>query len=172
MNRTFHVTLQEEEYVEYLSCQISRSKTMRGYRWFLMTSVPALLLTGVLVLRIKNCLFVSSIVALAVLWVLYGASTVWKRYIRRRIRKQILPKMNVKEFKEITYYFGRQGIEYFDRNKKVKIAYSDIVTMLPLASQFALYYCGGTILLPYRVFSGEEDMKQFVKEYEQIRNKS
>lgn len=172
MNRTFHVTLQEEEYVEYLSCQISRSKTMRGYRWFLMTSVPALLLTGVLVLRIKNWLFVSSIVALAALWVLYGASTVWKRYIRRRIRKQILPKMNVKEFKEIKYYFGNQGIEYFDRNKKVKIAYSDIITMLPLASQFALYHSGGTILLPYRVFSDEEDMKQFVKEYEQIRNKS
>ncbi|WWR16719.1 hypothetical protein V1224_04605 [Lachnospiraceae bacterium JLR.KK008] len=171
MDRTFHVTLQEEEYVEYLSCQISYSKMMRGYRWFLLTSVPALLVTGVLILKIKSWLFVSSIIALAVVWVLYGASAVWRRYIRGKIRKKFLPRMNVKEFKEVTYHFGEREIEYSDKNKKTKIAYSDIVTMLPLKSQFAFCYPGGTILLPYRVFKEEEDMKQFIKEYEEFRKK-
>lgn len=166
MDRTFCFTLEKEEYIEYLSWQISHSKTMRGSRWFIMTSVPALLLTGVLFLRVRNWLFVSSIIALAVLWVLYGAKAVWKGYIRRKIAKQILPRMNIQEFREMSYHFGENGIEYRENGKKNLIPWKDIVLMAPMENQFAFCYAKGAVLIPYRVFEGEEDMKQFVKDCE------
>jgi len=169
MDRTLCFTLQKEEYIEYLSWQISHSKTMRGTRWFIMTGVPAVLVTGVLILKIRYWLFVSSILALAVLWVLYGARAVWKSYIRRKITSQILPKMNVTEFKEVSYHFKENGIEYRENNKKQMIPWEKIAVMLPLESQFAFCYAEGTVLVPYRVFEGEEDMKQFVKDYELCR---
>lgn len=168
MDRRLCFTLQEEEYVEYLSWQISNSKTMRGYRWFIMTSVPAVLVTGVLLLRIRQWLPVTAAFALAVLWVLYGASAVWKRFIRRKIRRRFLPKMNIQEFREMNYHFGDDGIEYSEKNKKTRIAWKDIGAMLPLEHEFAFCYRGGTILIPYRVFAGEEDMKQFILEYETV----
>ena len=83
MDRKYRVTLQKEEYIEYLSYQISSSKTMRGYRWFILTSVPAILITGSILLKIKSGLFVTSLIAVALLWILYGAKAVWKRFIRR-----------------------------------------------------------------------------------------
>lgn len=170
MDRIFRFTLQKEEYIEYLSWQIGHSRTMRGSRWFIMTSVPAVLLTGVLLLKIRYWMFVSSMIALAVLWVLYGARAVWKGYIRRKIARQILPKMNIQEFREMSYHFGREGIEYRENNKRKLVPWTDVVLMAPMESQFAFCYTGGTVLIPYRVFEGEEDMKQFVKDYEMCRS--
>ena len=88
MDRTIRVTLTKEEYVEYMVWQISNSKRMRGTRWFMLTSVPAILITGVLVLKIRNWLFISSIFALAVIWIMYGAKALWKHYITGKSRKK------------------------------------------------------------------------------------
>ncbi len=169
MDKTLCFTLQKEEYIEYLSWQISHSKTMRGTRWFIMTSVPAVLITGVLLLKIRYWMFVSSIIALAVLWALYGAKALWKGYIRRKITHQILPKMHVTEFQEISYHFTEKGIEYQENHQKDLVSWKEIAAMVPMQSQFAFCYANGTILIPYRVFEGEEEMKQFIMDYELCR---
>ena len=165
MDRKYRVTLQKEEYIEYLSYQISSSKTMRGYRWFILTSVPAILITGSILLKIKSGLFVTSLIAVALLWILYGAKAVWKRFIRRKIQNKILPKMDIREFKEVVYHFTDQGVEYSENKKRIAIHYQKILALIPLENQFVLHYSGGAILLPYRVFEGEEEMTQFIKEY-------
>lgn len=169
MDRTFSFTLKKQEYIEYLSWQISHSKTMRGSRWFIMTSVPAVLLTGVLLLKVRDWLFISSIFALAVLWILYGARALWKRYIRRKIERRILPGMNIKEFREMSYHFGADGIEYLENGKRKRIFWKDVAFMSLMENQFAFFYKGGAVLIPYRIFEGEEDIKQFVREYEILR---
>ena len=87
MEKTFCFTLREEEYQEYLVYEIIRSGKMRGSRWFLLTSVPALLVTGVLVLKIQHMFFITSVLALAVLWILYGAKAVWGNYLNRKVRR-------------------------------------------------------------------------------------
>ncbi len=168
MDRTFQFTLEKKEYVEYLSYQIGSSKTMRGYRWFLLTGVPAVLLTGIFLLHIRMWTMVACILALAVLWVLYGAKAVWKRYIRRRIERQILPKMNIKEFREMSYHFGGTDIEYQENGKTTRLPYRELM-MLPLENELAFCHKEGTVLIPYRLFEGDDDLRGFLKEYELAR---
>ncbi len=165
MNREYRVALQKDEYIEFLSYQISSSKTMRGYRWFLLTSIPAVLLTGTILLKIKSGLFITSMVAVAALWILYGAKAVWKRFIRRKIEHKILPKMDIREFREVVYHFTNEGIEYSEKKKKIKISYDKIMAMIPLENQFVFHHQGGAILLPYRMFENEKEMETFLKEY-------
>lgn len=172
MDRTFCFTLEREEYVEYLCWQLSASKSTRGSRWFLITSVPAVLLTGVLVLRLNNWMFFTAMLALAVMWVLYGAKAVWKRYIYHRVTARILPKMQFQTIHEVKYHFTDAGIEYREEKKKRLLPWTGISAMLPLASEFAFAYDRGVILLPYRLFEGEEDMKDFLREYEGLRKKA
>ena len=162
MEKTFCFTLQKEEYLEYLVYEISRSGKMRGSRWFLLTSVPALLVTGILVLRIRHMFFVTSVLALAVLWVLYGARTVWGNYMQRKAERYYWPKLNIREFAEIRCRFGGAEITVEEPGGKRKILYSDIQALAPLKHIFAFYYPGGTLLLPYREFEKEEDMKAFL----------
>lgn len=169
MDRTFRFTLEKEEYVEYLCWQLSASTSTRGYRWFLITSVPAVLLTGTLVLRLNNWLFLTSMIALAVMWVLYGAKAVWKRYIYRKVTVKMLPKMQFQTIREVVYHFTDAGIEYQEEKKKRLLPWTKISGMLPLASEFAFAYDKGVILLPYRLFEGEEDMKNFLRDYEKLR---
>ena len=107
MNRTFCVTLNREEYLEYLSYQLMQSGHMRGSRWFLLTSVPAVLITGMLLLPYKKMLFFTCVLALAALWILYGAGAVWKSYVRRKAERYYWPKLNIREFQEPV--FGRRG---------------------------------------------------------------
>lgn len=168
MDRTFCFTLQEQEYVEYLSWQISHSKIMRGCRWFIMTSVPAVLITGALILKVRQWMFMCAIFALVALWILYGAAAVWKRFIRRKITGQVLPRMNIKEFREMRYHFGEKGISYSGKGRETKLAWTDILLLLPLENEFAFCYAGGAILIPYRVFADEEDKKQFLQDYMRI----
>jgi hypothetical protein len=103
---------------------------------------------------------------LGVVWVLYGAKALWKSYIRRKIKKQFLPKLNLKGFSGLSCHFSDRGIEYREDKKKNNISYSDIMAMLPLDREFVFCYKGGAFLLPYRVFEGDDDIKQFVKDYE------
>lgn len=171
MDRTFCFTLEKEEYIEYLCWQFSASKSTRGSRWFLITSVPAVLLTGTLLLRLKNWMFFTAMLALAVMWVLYGAKAVWKRYVYHKVTAKVLPKMQLQAFREVTYHYTDAGIEYQDGKKKQLLPWAKIPGMLPLASEFAFAYDKGVILLPYRLFEGDEDMKSFLLDYERISKK-
>lgn len=170
MDRTFRITLEKEEYLEYLNHQLIHSGKMRGSRWFLLTSVPAVLITGMLLLRnvleSGNLLFFTSMLALAAFWVLYGARAVWKRHIRRKVEGYYWPKLNIREFKEVRYHFDSGGVEYQDSGRKVRIAYGEMQALLPLEKEFVLYHTKGAILLPYRIFENEGDIKDFLKEYE------
>lgn len=172
MDKTFCFALEKEEYVEYLSWQLNTSKSMRGYRWFLITSVPAVLVTGTLVLRLNNWMFLASMLALAVMWVLYGAKAVWKRYLHHKITVKFLPKMQFQSFREVSYRFTDTGIEYQEDRKKKTLPWKKVSGMLPLGSQFAFFYDKGAILLPYRLFEGEEDMKNFLRDYELLRKRA
>ena len=165
MDRTIRVTLTKEEYVEYMVWQISNSKRMRGTRWFMLTSVPAILITGVLVLKIRNRLFISSIFALAVIWIMYGAKALWKHYITGKIEKKAFPQMNIRKFREISYHFESNGITYQDGKKPMFVDYRNLVLM-PLENQFAFCSKNGTILIPYRTLGGDEELRGFVEEYE------
>lgn len=162
MEKTFCFTLQKEEYLEYLVYEISRSGKMRGSRWFLLTSVPALLVTGVLVLKIRHMLFITSVLALAVLWVLYGAKAVWGNYLRRKAERYYWPKLNIREFAQIRCHFGENKITVEEPGGKRNISYSGIRLLAPLKHIFAFYYPEGTLLLPYRVFEQEEEIKAFL----------
>lgn len=170
MNKTYSVTATREEYIEFLCYQFGSSKTMRGYRWFIRTSVPAVLITGAILLHIRSGLFLTSLIAVAGLWILYGAKAVWKRFIKRKVRNQILPKMDVKDFREVVYHFTENGIEYTENRKKVTIFYQNILAMVPLESQFVIHHAQGAVLMPYRIFADEAEMKQFVKDLEIARN--
>lgn len=172
MNRTYSVTTTKEEYIEFLCYQFGSSKKMRGYRWFITTSIPAVLITGVIFLKIHSWMFITSLIALAAVWIMYGGKAVWKRHMKRKVTNKILPKMDIQDFKEVVYRFTEEGIEYTDKKKKMKIAYGDIITMVPLESQFVIHYQGGAILLPYHVFADEDEMKEFVKEYHICKGKS
>ncbi len=169
MDRTLRVKLEKEEYLEYLSHQLMHSKKMRGSRWFLLTSVPAVLVTGMLLLKSGSILFYTSVIALTAFWILYGAGTVWKNYVRRKTERYYWPKLNIQEFKEIRYHFAPQGIEYREDSGKIEVPYSEIQTLVPVEKIFVLYHKKGVILLPYRIFKDEEDMKGFLKGYEQNR---
>lgn len=169
MERIFRVTLKKEEYLEYLTYCLLHSKGMRGSRWFLLTSVPAVLITGMLLLQYKNVMFITCMLALSVLWVLYGAGGVWKNYIRRKAERYYWPKLNIREFQEISYRFGPDSVEFKEEGGKVRISYPDFEALVPLKGEFVLYHKKGVILLPYRVFEDEADMKEFLKEYEQRR---
>ncbi len=162
MEKTFCFTLREEEYQEYLVYEIIRSGKMRGSRWFLLTSVPALLVTGVLVLKIQHMFFITSVLALAVLWILYGAKAVWGNYLNRKVRRYYWPKLKVREFAEIRCHFQEKTVLVEEPSGKREVPYSQIRTMIPLKNMFAFYYPGGTLLLPYREFEKEEDMKAFL----------
>lgn len=162
MEKTFCFTLEKEEYMEYLAYELNRSGKMRGSRWFLLTSVPALLVTGMLALKVRNMLFFTSMLALAALWILYGARVVWNNYLNRKIRRYYWPKLNIREFAQVCCRFTEEGMEVKDPSGKRKVAYSEMGAMIPLKHVFALYYPGGTFLLPYREFEKEEDMKAFL----------
>lgn len=162
MEKTFCYTLQKEEYMEYLAYELSRSGRMRGSRWFLLTSVPALLVTGMLVLKIRHMLFITSMIALAALWILYGARAVWSNYLNRKIQRYYWPKLNIREFAQIRCRFTEKGMVIEDPNSKREVSYSEMGAMIPLKHLFAFYYPGGTLLLPYREFEKEEDMKAFL----------
>ena len=167
MNRTFHVTLKKEEYLQFLSYQLAHSGHMRGARWFLLTSVPAVLITGMLLLQYKNMLFFTCVLALAALWVLYGAGAVWQNYMRRKAERWYWPKLKIQEFQEVRYRFGPEEVEVKEEGKEFRIPYSDFRTLVPLKKEFVFYYGKGAILLPYHLFRNETDMKEFLREYEQ-----
>lgn len=176
MNRVFHVTLEKEEYLEFLNYQLVHSGKMKGSRWFLLTSVPAVLVTGMLlvntILEEGKLVFFTSMLILAVFWIMYGAGTVWKNYIRRKVERVYWPKLNIKEFREVRYEFEKDGIDYREAGKKIHVPYEEIQVMVPLQKEFAFYHTKGVILLPYRYFEGEADMKEFLKEYEQSRGRT
>ncbi|MCI8375383.1 MAG: YcxB family protein [Lachnospiraceae bacterium] len=169
MNRTFCVTLNREEYLEYLSYQLMQSGHMRGSRWFLLTSVPAVLITGMLLLPYKKMLFFTCVLALAALWILYGAGAVWKSYVRRKAERYYWPKLNIREFQEVRYRFSEEEVEVKEAGKRSSISYSDFQVPVPLKESFILYHGKGAFLLPYRLFEDEADMKEFLREYEKRR---
>ena len=173
MDNTFCFTLSQKEYISFLSDQIICSKQMQGLQLFLYTSVPAILITLVFLFDIKRWSVVCTILALCILWVLYGEKSVFRSYVERKVETKLIPKLAIQEYNEVTYYFNEREI-ICEGKKKESIPYEKISSLIPLSKMFVIYYDSGTILLPYRVFASQKQMKHFLLSlecYRQMRYK-
>lgn len=104
MDNTFCFTLTQKEYISFFSDQIICSKQMQGLQLFLYTSVPAILITLVFLFDIERWSVVCTILALCILWVLYGEKSVFRSYVERKVETKLIPKLAIQEYNEVTYY--------------------------------------------------------------------
>jgi len=93
--------------------------------------------------------------------------------VERKVETKLIPKLAIQEYNEVTYYFNEREI-ICEGKKKESIPYEKISSLIPLSKMFVIYYDSGTILLPYRVFASQKQMKHFLLSlecYRQMRYK-
>ncbi|MEF9961998.1 MAG: YcxB family protein [Erysipelotrichaceae bacterium] len=167
MNQQFTFTLKNEEYLSFLKYQLRNSREFQGKKLLLRTSLPALILCTMIFTNLYTKLVWNLFaIAVAMLWIFSFAPTLWVSYFNHRINDDTLKKMNITGFKEVKIHFEEKQLVYHDQNNHT-ILYKDILAFSPLEDLFVFQYGKQqTILLPFRVFDNQEQIKAFIKEFE------
>ncbi len=167
MDRSFTFTLTQQEYLDYLRCRTGASRGHRGKRLWLLTSVPMLIVVSLIFFRLYKQPFVMALaLMLIVIWVLVLAPDIWQRFVAGRIGEKLLERAGVRGFSEVTVRFGGRTLWCTGLGD---IPYRAVEAFVPLQSVFAFDSGDGrTVLLPTRLFTGEEDMKQFIRLFETV----
>lgn len=163
MNWKFTFTITKQEYLQYLRYQINSMKSYRGYKFWIRTSIPALLVCSTLFFHLYLKIWWDIIgIILLLWWIFIGTGIIWRVFLGHRIQEKIIEDMNIKGFKEISVQFLNDRIQYQDSTLHA-IKYQEIHNCIPLKMMFLfLYQDNKVLLLPYRVFTNEEHMKAFL----------
>lgn len=169
MDREITFTLTKHEYLQYLRQRVYWLKQYRGYKFWIRTSIPSLLVCSTLYFRWYQQLWISSLaIIVALVWIILGAGVVWKIFVHHRISEQVLENMNIKGFQQVTIRFLSDKIICED-NKAATILYTQIQTCKPLKEMFVLQYQNDKVmLLPYRIFHDDIQIKQFLCEFDKV----
>lgn len=168
MKRIFTFTLKKEEYLSFLRYQSTHSKHAKGIRMWLRISLPALLVCLIVLMQLYDWFWLLAALFLVVIWEWLATSYLWKKYIYRTINEDTIRHMNIKNFQKVTVSFQDHKIMYKD-SKPHEILYQDILRMSMADDIFIFQYKNkGTLLLPYRLFDGSEDIDEFSKSFKNI----
>ena len=174
MDRKYQFTLETEEYLQFLRYQYSTGKGSRGKKLWLMTSLPALVICTMIFFGLyRSALWVTAAVAAMVVWVVYGAPGLWRRYVNRKIDQRFLDRLSVKGFEEVTLEFGPDQVRSRSSGGRFAIPYGKLSLVQPLPEMLVLGDgTEKTLLLPYRIFSDQEEIQTFLRELETARAKA
>lgn len=167
MDQTFTFTITKAEYLQYLRHQVSGMKNYRGYKFWIRTSIPALFICSTLFFRLYYSFWWNLLsIVLILLWVVVGTGILWEIFLKHRIHEKTLDTMNIKGFQKVTLHFQTDRVQYEDQEIH-DIFYQDIQNCILMKKMFVFLYEGDkAILLPYRVFTDEEQMKTFLYQFD------
>lgn len=167
MDQKFTFTITKDEYLQYLRHQACGMKNYRGYKFWIRTSIPALLICTTLFFRLYQYIWWDVLMSLLILlWIIVGAGLIWSVFLKHRIQEKTLEALHIKGFQEVTMHFLSDRVQYSDQELH-EIAYRDIQSCLLMKKMFVfLYQDNKALLLPYRVFKNEAEMKSFLYDFD------
>lgn len=167
-NRVFQFAINKEEYLEFLRFRYGLSKESKNRKLWITTSIPTLIIVSDIFFKLYNrWQYILLSVLLITLWIFVAVPRIWKWILGKQFNESIFERVNIKAFENITAEFRDKNIVIKDRGNNIEINYKDVSKIIPINNMFVILYKGnGVILLPYRAFKEDKDIKEFLMDIE------
>lgn len=171
MDYRFRFTLEKQEYRNFLKNQSMLLKKNRWKRAWLIMGVPTLLLCSVLYFGwYRSVLWVIAALMLAGVWALEIGPALWRRHMDRRFEKAVQETGEDWHFAETELDFNEDSVTVRSPGSSRVLPYQELSAFVPMGELF-VFSAGAdkTLLLPFRVFMDESEMKAFIADFSKAR---
>ncbi len=168
MNGVFKFAISKEEYLEFLRFRYGLSNESKNRKLWITTSIPTLIIVSNIFFKLYNkWQYILLSVLLITLWIFFAVPRICKWILEKQFNESIFERINIKAFESITAEFRDKNIVIKDRGKNIEIDYNSVLKIIPINNMFVILYKGnGVILLPYRAFKEDKDIKEFLMDIE------
>lgn len=161
-NTQYSFRLTEDEVLEYYRYNFSAAPQNKKRRYWLMISIPGLLLVSLLFFQWYHSVWIDVAAGVfAVFWIVFLSGRVFHRFITRTINHNFLQRLNVKDYPVVHVKVGDQKISVDDKT----IDYASIRDLVPLSRSLVVKYDDNkAFIIPLRVIGDTEQVQQFCQD--------